>query len=508
VVRDRPDSELSPAFLSLKAAVALWRAGRHAEFEQQKSELASRYGDEKVALGGATALASELLRRWIALEPAQAGPADSNTRALDLSRPVEPLWQVRFGDSVKAGMVPVELLQWESHPLSVAVPAAAIGRGALFVNELGFVFGVDLTSGKLFWRTEPLHHLKLQSMQDHTRAVDPSRFAVVAAGDYVCTLARDLKDGNMMAAYTLACRRSEGGELIWQSTELPDYSQLDLNGPPIVAEGKLFVPAKTHANQPMQQRQPQQFVLAIQPHDGKVLWKTEVGTYREGPRYYFYSRLEQEPQPQLLYRGGAIYVDTHQGILARLDADSGALLWGYGYQTERYQSSYRFFYYDMQSEPMALGGPPLVMEDSFLVKGMKSSRISAVEPDRMKTLWDRPVAKSTRLLGVGRRAVFLGGDEISALDLKTRALLWATRVPGASLQARVLVQPDGLWQLTSRGIYEIDPDTGAVRRIFRGADLGSIGGDLLLTDQLLLAVSNRTITAYPRGPEKEKPSDE
>jgi outer membrane protein assembly factor BamB len=343
-------------------------------------------------------------------------------------------------------------------------------------------------------------------MQDHTRAVDPTRFAVVATGDYVCTVARDLKDGNMMAPFTLACRRAQGGELVWQSTDLSDYAQLEFNGPPIAAEGKLFIPAKTHANQPMQQRQPQQFVLAIRPHDGKVLWKTEVGTYREGMRYFFYYRLEQEPQPQLLYRGGALYVDTHQGIVGRLDADSGALLWGYGYQTEKYQSSYRFFYYDMQSEPVAAGNPPLVMDGSFLIKGMKSSRISAIEPDRLKMLWDRPVARSTRLLGVGRRAVFLGGDEISALDLKTRTLLWATRVPGGSLQARVLVRPDGLWQLTSRGIYEIDPDTGTVRQIFRGADLGSIGGDLLLTDQLLLAVSNRTITAYPRTPGKEKSS--
>ena len=39
-----------------------------------------------------------------------------------------------------------------------------------------------------------------------------------------------------------------------------------------------------------------------------------------------------------------------------------------------------------------------------------------------------------------------------------------------------------------------------MRRIFRGKDLGSVGGDLILTDRLLLAVSNRTITAYPRGP--------
>ena len=38
-----------------------------------------------------------------------------------------------------------------------------------------------------------------------------------------------------------------------------------------------------------------------------------------------------------------------------------------------------------------------------------------------------------------------------------------------------------------------------MRRIFRGKDLGSVGGDLFLTDRCLLAVSNRTISAYPRA---------
>jgi outer membrane protein assembly factor BamB len=509
IVHDRPDSELSPALLTLKAALALRRSGRSAEFEQLRSELEGRYSDEQVTLDGATASAAELLRRVVRDDPAEADARTSSRRTLDLSVPIEPLWQVRFADSVKAGMVPVELLRWESHPLSFAVPAAAIGKNALFVNELGFVFAVDLSSGKLLWRNEPLHHLKLQTMQDNTRVIDASRFAVVATGDYCCTLGRDLKDGNMIAAYTLTCHRAEEGELVWKSTDLADFNQLDLNGPPIAADGRIFIPAKTHANPPQQQRQPQQLVLAIQPHDGKVVWKAEVGTYREGQRYYFYSRMEQEPQPQLVHRGGAIYVDTHQGILARLDADSGALEWGYGYQTEKYQSSsHFFFYYDMQPQTLALGGPPLMVEAAFLVKGMKSSKISAMEPDRMKVLWERPIAKGARLLGVGRNAVFLGGDEISALDLKTRALLWATRVPGASLQSRVLVHPDGLWQLTSRGIYEIDPDTGAVRRIFRGADLGSAGGDLFRTEQLLLAVSNRTITAYPRWAGKETASHE
>jgi outer membrane protein assembly factor BamB len=514
VVRDRPDTDLSPALLTLKAALALKRAGRRADFEQARADLEGRYGDEKVTLGGETAAAVELLRRWTRDDPAEAGGADSASapgaggRTLDLSATVEPLWQVRLAESVEAGMVPVELRQWESHPLSAAVPATAIAGSTLFLNALGFAFAVDLPSGKMLWRTEALHHLRLLTTQDYTRAIDPRRFAIVAAGDFVCTLGRSLKDSNMVAPFTLTCRRAEGGEIVWQSPDLADYARLDLNGPPIVADGKLFVAAKSLPDPQQQQRQPQQFVLAIQPHDGKVLWKTEVGAFREGQRYFYYNRVDQEPQPRLISRGGTIYVDTHQGILARLDAEGGELEWGYGYPTESYQSSLRFFYYDEPKEPMAAGGPPLRMEEAFLIKGMKSSKVSAIEPDRMKALWERPVARSSRLLGVGRRAVFLGGDEISALDLKTRTLLWATRVPGASLQARALVRPDGLWQLTPRGIYEIDPDNGAVRRIFRGADLGSAGGDLLLADDLLLAVSNRTITAYPRGPAKEKRSHE
>jgi hypothetical protein len=93
--------------------------------------------------------------------------------------------------------------------------------------------------------------------------------------------------------------------------------------------------------------------------------------------------------------------------------------------------------------------------------------------------------------------VFLGGPEISALDLKTRTLLWATRLPSGSTEARVLVRPGGIWQLTPRGVFEIDPRSGLVRRIFRGDDTGAEGGDLYMTGRFLLAVTNRTISAYP-----------
>jgi outer membrane protein assembly factor BamB len=502
ILREHPDTDLSPGSLSVKAGLALFRAGRRAEFEQIKAELADRYNDEKVTLGGQTASPREALLRLMSdekwgAEPGNPSSSSSEQASPRLAETVDPAWQTRFAESIEAGMAPVELTQWESNSLSAVVPAATVEGNSLFVNYLGHIFAVDLVSGKMLWRSASFHNIELLTQQNMTRGLDPTRFAIVAAGEHVWTLARDLKDQNMFASFQLNCRRADNGELVWKSTDLTDYATFDLVGLPLLADGKLFIAAKSQMNPMQQQGLPHQFVLAIQPHDGKVLWKTEVGTFRQGQQYYYYYMPDTSPQPRLVYRAGAIYLDTHVGVLARLDTESGAFDWGYGYKTAPFQSGYRFYYY-MQQEPQAVGGPPLQTGEAFLVKGTQSERLYAVEPNKMKVLWERPITKTSRLLGVDDNAVYLGGDELSAVDLKTRKLLWATRVPNGSMDGRVLVRPDGLWQLTSRGIYEIDPKSGDVRRIFRGKDLGAVGGDLLLTDRWLLAVSNRTISAYPR----------
>jgi outer membrane protein assembly factor BamB len=505
ILREHPDTDLSPGLVSVKAALALFHAGRLTEYEQLKAELADRYSDEKVTLGGQTARPAELLKRIMEMDKEKTAkedpkPEPSSSASLqgpDLAPTVDAAWQFRFGALIEAGMTPVELTQWESNALSAVVPATTIDGSTLFVNYLGYIYAVDLKTGKMLWRSASFHQLEMIAMQDFTRGIDPGRFGIVAAGEHVWCLARDLKDQNFYAPCQLFCRRADNGEIVWKSPDLPDYAPYDLVGLPLLADGKLFIAGKTNANPQMRQGLSQQFVLAIQPHDGKVIWKTEIGTFRQGQQnFWFYSR-DTSPQPRLVYRAGSIYADTHVGVLARLDVDSGALDWGYGYKTDSLQKGHRFFYFQPQ-EPQAAGSEPLQSGEAFLVKGTQSERLYAVEPNRMKVLWERPITKTSRLLGVDNNAIFLGGAELSAVDLKTRKLLWATRVPSGSMEGRVLVRPDGLWQLTPRGIFEIDPGSGEVRRIFRGNDLGAVGGDLLLSDSWLLAVSNRTISAYPR----------
>jgi outer membrane protein assembly factor BamB len=503
ILRERPDTDLSPALLAVKAALALDRAGRRSELEQVRVDLADRYRDEKVTIAGRTGPAVEILRRLLGEDETVSASSESTARpdgpGPDLSREVDPAWQLRIADSIEAGMAPIELNQWRTNMLSAAVPVVTVDGSRFYINYLSHILALDINDGKMLWRTGSFHNLEMLAMQPIGQMLEPSRFAVVASGEYVWTLARDIKDQNMMAPFQLACRRADNGEVVWKSPDLADYATFDLVGMPVLADGKLFVIAKTLPNPQQGRAQAQLMVLAIQPHDGKILWKTEVGTFRQGHQFMrFMFQRDDSPQPRLLYHSGAVYVDTHVGVLARLDADSGALDWGYGYKTDPFQSQHRFFYYYQPREPSAGPSPPLSAGDALLIKGAQSERLYAIDPDRMKVLWERPIGKATRLLGADDRSLFFGGAELSAMDPKTRSLLWATHLPGGSMECRVLVRPDGIWQMTSRGIYEIDPATGDVRRIFRGKDLGSAGGDLVLTDRWLLAISNRTISAYPR----------
>jgi len=503
LLRERPDTDLAPALIAVKAAFALARAGRRPELEILGREVADRHAGEVVSLGGRKAPASEHLRKALG-EPGPAASASASAAPTrpgpELVDPVAPAWQVRFGGSVMAGMSPAETTQWEANSFSLAVPRTAIEGATLFANYLGHVFAVDLGTGKMLWRSASFHNLDLAAMQNQVRGVDPTRYAIVAGLGHVWTLSRDLRDPNFQAPFLLTCRRAEGGDVVWKSSDFPEFAEVDLVGQPILARDTLYIAAKTGSTR--QQNQPDQFVLAIRPHDGKLLWKTQVGTFRQGQQqmYSYYGMADTSPQPRLACRSGSIYVDTHSGVLARLDAESGRIDWGYGYETEATSNGGRFFFYRMgNQEPTSAATPPTEAGEALLVKGAKAGQVCAIDPDRMKLLWTRQIAKSARIIGADDSSLYLGGPELGAIDLKTRSLRWSTRLPGGSEEARPIVRADGIWQLTPRGVFELDPPSGRVRRVFRGQDPGASGGDLLLTDRWALAISNRTISAYPRG---------
>ena len=158
-----------------------------------------------MTIGGKRDKAVEHLRRLASDSAASRVPAASLLTStegppLALADALPAAWQVRFGASVTAGMSPVEMTQWESNPLSAAVPAVATEGSRLFVNYVGHVFAVDLVTGKMLWRSGSFHNLEIARAQDQARMIDTGRYAVIAAPGSVWTLGRDLREMAMGGA--------------------------------------------------------------------------------------------------------------------------------------------------------------------------------------------------------------------------------------------------------------------------------------------------------------------
>ena len=204
ILRERPDTDLSLGLISVKAALALSRSGRKSEHDQVRAELKEKYADGKVVIGGESALPLAHLRRLLGDEPevTETAKPDSSasSKVLAANGTIDPVWQMRIADSVEAGMTPPELTQWQTNGLSAVVPAATVEGSKLFANFLGYIFSVNLTTGKLLWRSASFHHVKLFAMQNQGPPIDASRFAIAASGDFLWSLGRDLRDQNFIGA--------------------------------------------------------------------------------------------------------------------------------------------------------------------------------------------------------------------------------------------------------------------------------------------------------------------
>jgi outer membrane protein assembly factor BamB len=154
-------------------------------------------------------------------------------------------------------------------------------------------------------------------------------------------------------------------------------------------------------------------------------------------------------------------------------------------------------WWGMQNNEQFTAGPPQMIDGVLYLKGMRSQKLYAVDPIRPRVVWHRPISRLSNLIGVDDSRFYLGGDDISAYDLKTRKILWSVKLHMGTSWAHAILTQGRIYHFSSRGIFEIDKTDGKVVRVFRGGDLDSLGGNVVVTPKMLLTVSNLAVTAYP-----------
>jgi hypothetical protein len=238
-------------------------------------------------------------------------------------------------------------------------------------------------------------------------------------------------------------------------------------------------------------------VLVLNGKDGKLQKTISIGNYAVDQNQVYGDRIAQ---PSFLLHHDRLYVDTHGGALVSLQPQSGNLDWGALYDSPPPVQGY---YYNYEPPQLGISGP--IRADGLLfAKGMRSPRLLGIRADGGKWVWNRSVSRTAVILGADDERLYMGGEELTAYSLKTQELLWATQLPRSAGWSEPLLTKNRLYQFTSRGICEVDKQTGEVLRIFRGSDLDSLGGTLFVTSGAVVTVSNLAITAYARKDAKPR----
>ena len=492
IIDKYPDSHLSPVRLQVKRCVALARLGRADELATLVSLVADQYRDEKLTIGGESVGAADFVRSLVPKESArQATATKADTDSIVLPTADEPLWQIKIAGPNMSGQIDPNT----GMPMSSnfhAAPTAVADGNRFYANWLGTVYAADLETGKMLWRTGKFTDNAQPAINCLQQGMTSESFSIVAARGKLFVLRPPTKnllgellgaDGPQDVTVAFECLDATSGKTLWRSPRMNMF----IESAPYLLDRTAYLIGVSTNNAMMN-------LVAIDVESGHIRWKLELGT----PQAASNRGQCDYGGPRLLSAGGMLLVATNNGALLAVNPASRRIEWALENDTRPPGNQNQRFWMNGVMVSTAVEGQPTLLESDgiFYLKDGAARLLYALDPVTPAVNWKRPFTAEESIAAIDGQIAFVVGQELSALDLKSRKLLWSTKLPAQTTTPVPLVCPDHIYVPTARGIFDLDPKNGDIQRVFRGADRNSSGGKLLLAGDKLIYVSDAAVTAY------------
>ena len=551
-----PDSNLAEAKILVKRAIALYRAGLAGEFHSVQQQLARDFPGFRMNLGGREVAADNYLKELESQDilapptadrspasssghqpspapghsPVVAGPKTGGEPQRDLANAsgsdaafaglappedVHPAWQFRLLEEKD-----IEALEaarrnyWGMPSFSAVLPSAVSDGRRVYANWLGACFALDIASGKTVWTTHPdvkgmLSQLRANTGRMMMYTTNLAQFSLAfgatgAAGEAGVVLSVSTSSENA-GRFRLVAYDAAKGSVLWSSDRTGAGTAQSFVGTPVVDGNSVFVVTHQVANDSPRRgpivnngNRASQFVLRhLDLRTGAELWSLPLGT----PQLIGDGNWGQQfvPIPALLISGGRIYVLTNDGALLAVSLGRRQIEWAYKYEPPGNSANAQRLFRPASGVDRHIlsSGPILVRDGVVYFKESMSPTLFALEESGPRLKWKWQDSEFANLVGADGDDVYLFSNELSAISRAKPETRWANRLSIDLQGVGAQVGSQAVLVFTPRGLFELSKENGDVRRIFRGTDLGPVGGYLLEAGGHLVTVSNLALTAYP-----------
>jgi len=517
-VEEYPDGHLPMAKLQVKRCVALARLGRKEELAGLVVSVKQAYAGQKVTIGGAEVDAAEFVA-GLSVDSADdaatqltppatmaangvAATSEPAAGQVDVLSKDESLWQIRVmrSNAMAAMEQQVAGMGWavDIHFVG-AVPTAATAGDRLFVNWMGVVYAADLQTGKMLWRTGKFSEITQRATMFAQYGVNPDHFGISAGAGKVFALRVDptrMQRGDG-GAYTLDAFDAETGKSAWTANGMGTV----LTEPCVPegvsgSEGGVGYVVTVGNDQTMS-------LVALNLQTGKSEWTVQLGKPQGQQNNYGGGMLYG--LPAITASNGTVYVATNNGAMLAVNASEHRVAWAFKNDTKPVATERMYW----NPTPRVFETPATLREEGGVVylKDSSAPTLYAIDAESPALKWRRRIAPEEMVIGIRGQVAYLLGQDLSALDLNSRQLLWSTRIPVGTGLLRPLVEEGHIYVASQRGIYDVDSGNGDVLHIFRGSDREATGGRLYVVhvggadgatgNDELICVTDSAVTAYP-----------
>jgi outer membrane protein assembly factor BamB/tetratricopeptide (TPR) repeat protein len=272
---------------------------------------------------------------------------------------------------------------------------------------------------------------------------------------------------NVITAYELAT-----GKKVWTTRDqAQEFKSTVFIAPPTPCEGRLLVPAL---------REEGYVVLCLESETGKLLWRVPV--HSAGTPYV------RPPGSPMVVADGLAFFLSNAGAVAAIDVAKGGVQWirkyerldPHGKPPSRSRTNQgRRFNYGVPQEVVLDGfapAVPLVIEGRLIIAPSDGKNLLALDAATGDLLWmipkesvERgPVSKFEYLVGSNGEHLFLAGDALQCVQVRSGIRVWERPLSEREFRGRGVVTREWVFLPTEGGVmrYSIDNQSEPVRLAF------------------------------------------
>lgn len=526
-----PTTSLPELGLQYKRILALQRSGQTRQAREIINQLAIRYEGRAVAYGGGDPNALQTLRATLGDESPHT--ADATPRLVPAALPepeAQPIWQMTFADERTRTAVeqsggnrgyyaPADLLRH--------IPVAAIDDRTLYAQWHGLAFAIDLTTGKLIWRTGRFSEVAASiAYRINTAAGNPRGYKIALTESLVLVQSapRNNRVNSPNAGFVLRAYDKQDGALTWDTSTLPAWEGYSFCGQPLTVGDAVYVIAHTTGldnnqnpgrginaglveDEPFRRSTRLLTLYRIDPATGTPAWSVPLGEAEV--RAIQYSEFTWMPQPLIVEDGAQLLVLANNGALLCVDTVSQEVAWAVRLLVPDGIEQDDFGQTSSPTNNVQSPGEVVRLGDRVYVKEAWSRRVYVIDTEKAVLLGEDQVPSDTSLVGVDADRLYLMSSSVRAYpaDVQGR-MLWNNNQISSPGTGSAILTDDALYVLGGNKLHALALGNGdPAQAPFTSRHLRGNGGTLMMAGDKLICITDRDITAFS-VPTKPAPTGE